>query len=148
MLCIPNTLKNNMPLQYGVCKARSADFGMNLKPDPSEVWVCLIKKQDILWVVPVPSSFWIPTLSLNKCSEFQALRLPLLPVGGTISLGLWQHRKRAKLFHSQEDPRIPPYSRPYGTPTPPCGSDPNYIRVLQTSPPTHSLFHTSHSALS
>lgn len=124
-----------------LCIAFSAGFRMNLKCGPFKIWVCLNQKQDVTYNLSAFgwSQFGPPSdastellLSLNNCSVFQNLRLPLLPVGGAISLGLWLHLKRAKLFHSQDHSRMFPHSHDHicGGPSTPGPVDHNCLRAI------------------
>lgn len=100
------------------CKALCADSRMNLTHDPFEIWVCLNKKQDVTdnlraLVVPVQSSFRFlhSNPSLPEQVFCAAGRKASIPPRGwcAISLGLWLHLKKAKLFHSQDHSRIFPH---------------------------------------
>lgn len=152
MLCIQNTLKNNVPLHAGECLQSMQCWLQNeFEAPPYLVWVCLIKKQDVLWVVLVQFSFWVlhssPSFSEKVfwVSGFKASFAPREWVE-LFSLSSGCISRKPSCFIPkimQGFPHTHTHSRPYGTPPPPGGSDLNYIRVLQTSPPTHSSFHTS-----
>lgn len=58
MLCIQNTLKNNVPL-HECLQSMQCWLQNEFEAPPYLVWVCLIKTQDVLWVVLVPFSFWV-----------------------------------------------------------------------------------------